>query len=57
MFQNTYDGIIHEVFIQILALRFGSVKIEGHFINFVGAVAFVEELGMQVYVDGGWWYK
>jgi hypothetical protein len=48
MFQDTYDGIIHEVFIQTLALRFGSVKIEGDLINFVGAFAFVEELDMWV---------
>jgi hypothetical protein len=27
MFQDPDDGIIHEVFIQTLALRFGSVKI------------------------------
>jgi hypothetical protein len=55
MFQDIDDGIIHEVvlFIQTLALRFGSVKIGGHLINFVCAGAFVEELvGMPVYVDG-----
>jgi hypothetical protein len=41
MLQDTDDAIIHEVlFIQTLALRFGSVKIGGHLINFVGAVAF-----------------
>jgi hypothetical protein len=46
MFQDPDDGIIHEVFIQTLALRFGSVKIVSDLIHFVGAVALVEDLGM-----------
>jgi hypothetical protein len=48
MFQDPDDGIIHEVFIQTLAVRFGSVKIGSDLIHFVRAVAFVEELGMRM---------
>jgi hypothetical protein len=53
MFQDPDDGIIHEVFIQTLALGFGSVKIGSDLIDFVRAVAFVKELDMRVYADSG----
>jgi hypothetical protein len=53
MFQDPDDGIIHEVFIQTLALRFGFVKIGIDLISYPRAVTLVEELGIEVYVDGG----
>jgi hypothetical protein len=51
--QDPDDGIIHQVFVQALALRFSFIKVVSHMIHFVCAVALVEDLGIGMYMDGG----